>query len=41
MQHLNFLFTMVKHDNRRKGGGDREQAFHNLKQSTATFQKHT
>lgn len=40
MQHLNFLFfTVLKHDNRRTGGGNGEQAFHSLKEGTATFQK--
>lgn len=45
MQHLSFLFAMIKQDNRRKGGGDGggdgEQAFHNLSQGIATFQTHT
>lgn len=39
MQHLHFLSTMVEHVNRKKSGGDGEQAFHNLKQGTATLQK--
>lgn len=39
MQHLHFLSTMVEHGNRKQRGGDEEQAFHNLKQDTATLQK--
>lgn len=30
---------MVEHGNRKKRGGDGEQAFRNLKQGTDTFQK--
>lgn len=45
MQHLSFLFAMIKQDNRRKGGGDGggdgEQAFHDFSQGIATFQTHT